>query len=459
MLDFTTVMNVLPFFASAGGGGSGGSGGGGGGGGIFALAFFIGYGPMHVLGARIRRIHKAHPDLYVLMQILAWGVCVLYAGLILVITHGGILGLGFIAAAGAFVGLPAGFYDWFDKLRTNKRAEAALTAAESKDPAVWGEDAVKAATGAIFMRYQQSWSGNDVSAMQPYMTPHYYQHATLMVEALKQAGRRDDMQNVKILETAINDLYDAPDNSQDWVVVGFKAQAQDHLVDASTGALLLANASDFMEFWLFQRSNNAWLLNGIQPATADTWRANPTLEQFAASNGYFYSLDWGRQLLPQHGQLFGGGKFGVSDINNHVIGLYNQQLIVQLYTYAPNARTAGDSYLIAQAILPRSYGDIVVRHKAGLHMFGIRGLTEVSTEWPDFNKKYQVYATSPEQATSLELLNPVYMEQLEATPFEVNIEVVDNTVYLYAPLGAAADAGQYQAMLNLLLAAFKEMRM
>ncbi|MGH7241787.1 MAG: DUF3137 domain-containing protein, partial [Candidatus Saccharimonadales bacterium] len=84
---------------------------------------------------------------------------------------------------------------------------------------------------------------------------------------------------------------------------------------------------------------------------------------------------------------------------------------------------------------------------------------EVSTEWPDFNKKYQVYATSPEQATSLELLNPKYMEQLEAVPFEVNIEVVDNVVYLYAAEGSVVQPEHYQTMLDLLQLAFKEMRL
>jgi hypothetical protein len=85
---------------------------------------------------------------------------------------------------------------------------------------------------------------------------------------------------------------------------------------------------------------------------------------------------------------------------------------------------------------------------------------------------YQVFATSPEQATSLELLNPKYMEQLAAVPFEINIEVVDNVVYLYAPISGllkkkpddavyqSGDMAQkYQTILQLLQAAFKEMKM
>ncbi len=52
------------------------------------------------------------------------------------------------------------------------------------------------------------------------------------------------------------------------------------------------------------------------------------------------------------------------------------------------------------------------------------------------------------------------MEKLEAVPFEVNIEVVDNDVYLYAPEKAKdTDATRYDTMLRLLQEAFKQMRL
>lgn len=97
--------------------------------------------------------------------------------------------------------------------------------------------------------------------------------------------------------------------------------------------------------------------------------------------------------------------------------------------------------------------------------FKIKDLNKLSTEWGDFNKKYDVFASNAEQATSFELLNPTFMEKLEAVPFEVNIEVVDNVVYLYADEAeskvttSAYDAQRYEVMLGLLKDAFKEMRM
>lgn len=190
---------------------------------------------------------------------------------------------------------------------------------------------------------------------------------------------------------------------------------------------------------------------------------NAELEKFAAANKFCYSADWGWLLLPERGQLFGSGKFGLSDINNHVIGVYNNVLI-QLYTYISFGGDA-KSYLIAQTSLPKSYGDIVVRRRRTGMNFKIRGLNKLSTEWGDFNKKYDIFASNAEQATSFELLNPLFMEKLEAIPFEVNIEVVDNVVYLYADENAHGiassqeDASRYGAMLEVLKAAFIEMRM
>ena len=69
-----------------------------------------------------------------------------------------------------------------------------------------------------------------------------------------------------------------------------------------------------------------------------------------------------------------------------------------------------------------------------------------------------MFASGYEQATSFELLNPTYMEQLEALPFEVNIEVVDNVVYLYTD-ERGSDGATYETMLDLLEKAFKEMRL
>ena len=442
------LVQLNHIIAFAGGGGSGGGGGG--------LIFLIGYVPMHLLGAFIRKA-KNHEEKWVMGQVIAWVITGAFTIFLLVLGAYG-SGLFIISAIGAPIGMGAGLYSWFGKIRTNKKTKAALAVAAQSD-AAWDEDALISHATKVFLQYQKDWSNYDTASMASYMTPNYHNHATLMAEALKMASRRDAVNDPVVTAADIISIYDSTDNSQDEVIVGFSATANDQLIDTRDDKVLYTD-KNATEFWRFFRSGDTWLLDGIQPATANQWSANLSLEQFAKDNGYYYSLDWGYLLLPSRGQLFGEGKFGVSDINNHVIGVYNNN-IIQLYTYSPKPGAAGGkTYLVAQTTIPRSYGEILVRHKSGIHLFGVRGLNQISTEWPDFNKKYDVYATNAEQATSLELLEPVYMEQLEALSFEVNINVVDNVVYLYAQVKTVnVSVDYYQGLLTVLQKAFQQMRM
>ena len=458
------LSSLSKFIAFAGGGGSGGGGGGSGGGGSGGggggyLIFLIGYAPMHLIGAFVRKLKNKEAE-WVGGQIIGWVICAaLFIGLaILGFTASGLF---FIAAIGAPCGMAAGLYNLFGKLKQNKATKAAIQKAEQSDSA-WNETNLTEYGKKIFMQYQQDWSNFNVDSMKKYMTESYYNHAKLMMAALKIANRRDNVISPVIDNALVTSLNDEVDNSNDTVIIGFTAHADDQLMDTSTNKVLYRNKSSMTEFWRFRRSGNSWLLDGIQPSTANMWSHNQTLETFASQQGFYYSLDWGYLLLPSRGQIFGKGKFGVSDINNHIIGLY-KNIVVQLYTYNenPNAQYGSDKFLVVQTSLPKSYGNIVVRQNKKLQL-GIRGLQKVSMEWGQFNSRYEVYATNAEQATSFELLNPLYMQKLQALNFEVNMEVVDNILYLYTAIkydATTSNLTEYQTMLDLLKEAFEQMKM
>jgi len=388
----------------------------------------------------------------VAQQVIGWIIAVVYAVFWMYIWGG----IGFLIGIGSLAGIGAGLYNWFSKIKQNSFVQGALKQAAQKDSA-WDEEALLSRARDVFSQYQRDWSAQNVEAMRAYMTPGYQFHAALLIHALQLSSRQNIVENPQISEAVIVAVEDSPDDNQDTVTIGITATATDRLVDKRDDVQLFTDRSAFTEFWRFRRQGNTWLLDGIQQATESAWVHNPSLEQFAAQNGYYFSADMGWLLVPARGQLFGSAKFGKSDINNHVIGLYKHQLLIQMYTYKPNPENS-KSYLIAQVNVPKSYGSIVVRRKKALQFMGISGLEKVSTEWSQFNDKYEVFASSAEQATSFELLNPSYMEKLEAAPFEVNIEVVDNVVYFYSD-ERTADAANYQAMLNLLQLAFNEMKL
>jgi hypothetical protein len=443
------LLEPLQQFARAGGGGS--SSGGGGGGSVFAVIAAIGYLPMHFVG-RLLRKQLANSRFWIVGQAGGWLLCMAFAAAVLFIGW-----IGAVIATGAVFGMGAGLYNWFSKIKRNKKAMAKLKKAASLDQA-WNEPAILARTNDIFKAFQADWSARAWQKMAAYMTPHYYQHTALMVAALMQAGRINQVDEPWIKQSVIVDLDDQEDNDSDTVRVQLLAQADDKVINEQTGQLIFQDGNEFTEYWRLKRQGDTWLLDGIDQATAAEWKRDYELESFAAKNGFFYSLDYGWLLIPSRGQIFSTVNFGVSDINNHIIGKYNDYLL-QLYTYDPVPGNAG-SFLIAQTNVPKSYGDIVVRRKHLANFTKPRGLQKISMEWGDFNKKYEVFASTGEGVTSFELLHPVFMEKLEALPFEVNIEVVDNVVYLYAPQKTDKNsADKYQVMLEILQEAYKQMKM
>lgn len=412
------VSVSLSLFGIAGGGGSGGGGGGGGGG--------FGSGTTGPLSGALFN--------YIFVSVIVLFVAV--------------------------------FYSTFRTLRALKarreKTRLELEAASLADP-LWNQQSLIDFANSTFLRHQKDWSAFNIESLRQYMTPDYLYHTQLMLAALQGAHRQNQVDNIMIISTEIVDVSDSSDNTQDHFGAVIVAQVDDTINNTALGRQIHKETLASSQTYKFQRSGRTWLFSGIDQSTASTLTYNPELEKFAAANKFCYSLDWGWLLLPERGQLFGSGEFGLSDINNHIIGMYNNVLI-QLYSYKPYAE-ATKSYLIAQTSIPKNYGDIVVRRRNTGMNFKIRGLNKLSTEWGDFNKKYDVFASNAEQATSFELLNPLFMEKLEALPFEVNIEVVDNVVYLYADEQAKGtsssedEASRYGAMLEVLKAAFKEMRM
>lgn len=334
-----------------------------------------------------------------------------------------------------------------------------IDANAAKDKAWRGAAELEEMARATFMRYQQDWSNCDTESMKAYMTPDYHQHASLLVQVMTGLNRRDVMEDVKIVQSSFFESVDMPDNTQDSFEVEFTASAHDRLIDANDQSAIYTDNGTFTEYWHFVRNGDNWFLSGITQQTANAASDDLTLEGLAKRNGYFYSQDMGWLFIPKRGQLFSNARFGTSDINNHIVGLYNNQLLVQVYSYvtAPADNNGAAPVVIAQANLPKSYGNIIVRRKKAFQL-GVAGLKRVKTEWTRFNSKYEVFATSEEQTTSFELLNPTYMEQLQALPFTVNIEVVDNVVYLYTT-ERYTNADTYSTMLDLLNKAFKEMRL
>lgn len=440
------VLEIMPLLARAGGGGSS-SGGGSGGGGIFALPAVVAAG---VAGfVRSKTGSKAA------------GVAVGMAGgtaVSLLYLWGGTFAF-IVAMISTVIGAFGGA--WADKLGRFRKGSAAaqrsVQQAAASD-AVWSPERLTEYAASIFGKFQHDWQQMNVASIRTYTTQRYANHISLMLYALQQMGRTNQMSNIRIKEIIITSAHDDANDQQDRVSFGILAQANDQLIDTTSGDVLTATTEEFGEQWNFMRHENTWLLDSIDQATEEESMLVRSLRQFAADNRMYFSPDWGNLLLPTRSQLFKVG-FKNADINNHIIGFWTGDLLVQLYTYRTKEDESGDQYVVGQINLPKSYGGILVERRGKLlsRLKAPRGYNKVSLEWGDFNKRYQVYATDENQVTSFELLNPSFMAWLYDQDIKVNIEVVDNVVYLYAKL--SANEQRYEAMLEILKRSHKELKM
>ena len=451
-----TIFVALELFARAGGGGSGGSSGGGGDGdgdGIVFLAL-VGYVPTHGLGAFLRRkLPSESGAASLLAHVITWPLAIIWAIACFAMFGSGFFGS--IVALGAIVGAPAGLFNWFSEvLKQSAEVKQRLKRAAANDP-MWDETQLVDFAKQTFMRYQYDWSRQDTESMKQYMTEDYHYHASLFIYTLQLMQRTNTVEDIVIDEAVVVQVHDDQNDANDRVTIGITARAKDTLINTAANTAIFTDSNSFTEYWTFARSGSTWLLADIGQATADMAAYNNELAAFAAQNNYCYSVDMGWLFIPERGQLFGQAKFGVSDINNHAVGLYKESLLVQLYTYA--AFNGARPRVIAQVNVLKTYGNIIV-HRKRSSSINTRGLERIETEWIQFNQQYEVYASNAEQATSFELLNPTYMEQLAALPFAVTIEVVDNVIYLYTD-ERGTDVATYGIMLDLVHKAFKELRL
>ena len=372
---------------------------------------------------------------------------------------------------------------WYKRRKQIKRAAKKFDEAVAQDPA-W-LDVVEEAK-ATFIKFQSDWSDGDVTSMKAYLTADYYDHMVLVMRALKDLGRQNKMTNVVIINATIFNIDDHSSNEDDSFDIEFSASATDQLI-ASDGTILLTSPPEFSEVWHFNRDGKHWLLDSIaqiggeemiengytaQTIVADSSSPAVRMLQFANDNGFYYNYDFGWLLMPEHGLLFGVANFGRSDINYHIIGEY-LDILVQFYEYKPvktsaskwtdafnwlyHPATVGKACTVAQATLPKHYSDISIRRHYQSQELLIKpsGMTRVRLEGVEFDKQFVVYTDDVDKVHSLELLNPSFMTKLLDTPFEINVEVVDNSLYLYS-FDTNAD---YDVMLQLLHQAFIEMKL
>lgn len=460
MVLSNTLSIMFTHIARAGGGGSskGGSGSG---------VFFLGYIIMFSIGNVVKKILPRTAEL-----IVGGIIGALISILVLVL---GIMGHTFgstifaiVFIAGIWTGWASSFYGVWERITKKSKITAQQIDAASQSDTSWNRVNLENHCKNVFMKFQADWSTFNVNSMQTYLTASCFSHNRLLLQAIYQLGRTNSMSNVVIEKCMIFEMHDDQDNSKDSFTVAFEAKANDQLINKQ-GTVLYTDTKSFTEYWKFIKHENTWLLDIITQDTDNSTSYNATIQNFAVQNNMYYSSDMGWLLLPERGVLMGSGKFGSSDINNHVIGTY-RGLLTQFYTYSSNVgNTNNATWLISQVTLPKSYGGILIQPKRNVfsktfdkHRLRVpKNYTKHTFEWPDFNNRYEVYATDRDQLATFELVNPKFMEYLYDNSPDFGIEVAENTAYLYQAVdfdSSLISDTHYKKMLDIILQAYKELK-
>ena len=303
----------------------------------------------------------------------------------------------------------------------------------------------------IFIKFQKYWSEFDIAKMKDILEMEYCKKITLQLNVLKNYERQNIMDNVAIQQAFIKKADSYKSNFS----IYFTASANDKLIDKRDDKILFEDKQTFSEIWNFKKLGKKYVLESIEQTTKESSKYNTEIHEFAKSNNFYYDPDFGWLMMPSRGAIFGPEGFGSADINNHVIGHFKDK-IVEFYSYEARSGSGLQPITVAQAILPRRYDNILVTEKSWYSFRPkLKTLQKIETESISFNQKFSVWAAVPDRASSFELLATNFMEKIYALDFEINIEVVDNVLYIYSP---SKDI-KYQNLLDVLDGAFEEMKM
>ncbi len=320
----------------------------------------------------------------------------------------------------------------------------------------------------IFIQYQQDWSDYNLTNIKQYTTDRYFQHASLMLEAIDQMNRRNVIDNLSIskivLYTSVNNETKLPIT----VKTMFRFSGTDSLKRVDNKRSVISNHErGVIEYWSFIYDGKTLKLNEISQFTESAPHLIESIAEFANKNNLFYSPDWGRLALPMDGLIFDNDKVLLSDgynilknadVNNHVVGKW-KDCLVQIYTYSAFPGAPKTYYIVGQINVPKTYKGVIIKAKKGkVKVKRPKDYDEFDMEWGEFSRRYDVFAASKDALPAFELLNPAFMERLYDRNLPYSIEVKNNVIYIFAKVKEAKEE-YYAELLDVLSEAFNELKM
>lgn len=208
--------------ARAGGGGDGGGGDGGGGGTTTGTGTGSGYGGGSLLG-----------------DILNFALAPL------------------ILCSGAI----AFTYHLKKKARNNRKL---MSRFDDSDPA-WKFADIKKRVEESFYVIQQGWSNRDLTKAGSYLSDELRKEYSIKLEWMALRSERNILKEIRLDSIEPVAVSDSKDNSKDYIWFYIRAHMVDYVENEQEMSIESGstNSRPFVEFWMFTREHDAWVLNRI----------------------------------------------------------------------------------------------------------------------------------------------------------------------------------------------------
>jgi hypothetical protein len=355
-------------------------------------------------------------------------------------------------------------YSFIYRAKKLKKIEEIIQFA-AKNDTTWNKEFMTGKVSETFLLFKNDWNNLSAEKMKSYLSEEYFQRIFLIMEILKKQGRslrigNYKVTNIKFIDAVYNSTSD-PDN----FTVQIDSYYNQSLIDTKTEQVIFFSSSLSIElpqeYWNFIKEDGVWKLSNIKMVGQKM--TDQKITDFSKKYNLHYEPFFGWMTIPREGKIFSKllNNNNVSCDSNHLVGIFDEK-IVEFYKLYGNYGSIIKSkemknYLVAQAILPGKYKDIVIIRnnffeKAAL---SFTDLQKIKTESNDFNNQYSVWSSEIDGVNTLRLLSPNFMEKIMMLSFDLNIEVVGNILYLFTEDHNEVD---YEDMLEILSCAFDEVK-
>lgn len=281
----------------------------------------------------------------------------------------------------------------------------------------------------IFLKFQKDWGGYNTESMSSYVTSEYLKKVSLQLQILQQAGRRNIMSGVTVLQIHIVDSeYENKNPAK--ITVRINASAID-VLQKNTGETIHTDDGDFTEYWNFKKSENGWMLDGIEQSVSLFPKNRQKYAQFAQKNGLFFDYEYGTMSLPEKGRVFARKYFNQVDVYDHASGQYSD-IPFEIYSLHLNQ---GGTRIVSHVYNQTKYKHVIFGKSATPKLFSKEKELIARVDKNKFNikTKYSISCSVEDMGTIQNLINTGIIQKIESLGPNLTVEIFNDLIICYAP--------------------------